>query len=190
MRRTSAWLIGMAVATLPLPAMAGGLPPFLTPQHAIEPPRGFVSMCEAQPDMCVSPAATHLAVSDTAIDLLREVNYRVNRHVRQVSDQTRFARSDVWQPSGIDRGARGDCEDLALEKRKLLIEAGFPADRLFLALAYGQQGVGLHLVLVARTDREDVVLDSRSHTIQPWSAAPYTWIAMQRPEQPMAWFSV
>lgn len=190
MRRIGAWLTGMAIAAAPLPATAGGLAPFLTPQHAIEAPHGFVTMCRSQPDICALPTATQVAVSDAAIDLLRDVNYQVNRRVRQVSDQVRFARPDVWQASGIDRGARGDCEDLALEKRKLLIEAGFPADRLFLALAYGQRGIGLHLVLIARTDREDVVLDSRSRTIQPWSIAPYTWVAMQRPDQPMAWFSV
>lgn len=189
MQRTGRWLIGLAVAIAPLPATAS-ISSFLKPQHPIAAPYGFTAMCGAQPDACARPDSEGAAVPQDWEKLLRRVNRRVNRHVRQISDAARFARQDVWQASGIGRGAAGDCEDIALEKRKLLVEAGIPADRLFLAVAYGGGGVGLHLVLIARTDKGDVVLDSRSSGITPWSNAPYTWIAMQSADRPELWFSV
>jgi predicted transglutaminase-like cysteine proteinase len=180
----------LAALAAPLPASAAAIDSFLTPQQPIAAPNGFVAMCSAQPDSCTDVRVEVTAAPKRWETLLRRINRRVNRHVRQVSDETRFAQHDLWQASGIGRGAEGDCEDIALEKRKLLVDAGVPADRLFLALAYGRGGVGLHLVLIARTDRGDVVLDSRSSTITPWSNAPYTWIAMQSANRPGAWFSV
>lgn len=185
------WLIAVAALAAPLPAAAASIDPFLTPQQPIAAPNGFVAMCSAQPDACSDAGDTAATASPKRWEtLLRRINRRVNRHVRQVSDETRYAQHDLWRASGIGRGAAGDCEDIALEKRKLLVDAGVPADRLFLAVAYGRGGVGLHLVLLARTDAGDVVLDSRSATITPWSAAPYTWIAIQSARQPRLWFSV
>jgi predicted transglutaminase-like cysteine proteinase len=189
MRWTSIRLIGVAALMAPLPA-AAAIDPFLTPRQQIAAPNGFVVMCRTQADACSDVAGASTATADRWETLLRRVNRRVNRHVRQVSDVTRFGQRDLWRASGIARGAVGDCEDIALEKRRLLIAAGAPADRLFLAVAYGRGGVGLHLVLIARTERGDVVLDSRSSSITPWSNAPYTWIAMQSAIRPETWFSV
>lgn len=183
------WLIGFATMTAPLPATAA-TDPFLTPQHQISAPNGFTMMCNSQPQACADPSVNVAESSGHWETLLGRINRRVNRHVRQVSDAARFGQRDVWQASGINRGASGDCEDIALEKRKLLTEAGVPANRLFLALVYGRDGVGLHLVLIARTEQGDVVLDSRSSSITPWSNAPYTWIAMQSADRPDSWFSV
>jgi predicted transglutaminase-like cysteine proteinase len=189
MRWTGRWLIGCVALAVAMPATAA-TSPFLTPQRLIAAPNGFTAMCSTQPEACTQAHTPAIAAPRDWEKLLGRVNRQVNRHVRQVSDAARFARNDVWQASSIARGAAGDCEDLALEKRKLLIEAGVPAGRLFLAVAYGRAGVGLHLVLIARTDDGDVVLDSRSAAITPWSNAPYTWIAMQSADQPRLWFSV
>jgi len=185
----SKWAIGLAtlVAAMPATASTGR---FFMPQRPVAAPNGFVAMCAAQPDACNDVRVDSTLVSSDLEKLLRHVNRLVNRHVRQVSDAARFVRNDVWQASGIGRGATGDCEDIALEKRKLLVEAGVSPDRLFLAVAYGRGRGGLHLVLIARTDDGDVVLDSRSATIMPWSNAPYTWIAIQSADQPRLWFSV
>ena len=189
MRWARKGLIGLAMVVAPFPA-AASVHAFFQPQHQIEAPYGYTAMCSASPDACRNDGGHAATAPQDWEGLLRRINRQVNRHVRQISDTARFARKDVWQASGIGRGAAGDCEDIALEKRKLLLEAGIPADRLFLAVAYGRGGVGLHLVLIARTDDGDVVLDSRSATITPWSNAPYTWVAIQSAERPSLWFSV
>ena len=137
-RLNGTWLIAVAALAAHAPAAAASIAPFLTPQQPIAAPNGFVAMCSAQPDACsdagVSDAVA--AANPKRLEtLLRRVNRRVNRHVRQMSDEARFGRHDLWRASGMGRGAAGDCEDIAIEKRKLLVDAGVPADRLFLAVA-------------------------------------------------------
>lgn len=180
-------LMGLALAA---PAPAAAINPFLEPQKAIAPPTGYVAMCRTQPSACSAFAAITRAPPRDWEDSLGRINLQVNRHVRQVSDKMRFGQADVWQASGVGRGAAGDCEDIALEKRRLLIDAGAPPDHLLLAVAYGRSGVGLHLLLIARTEKGDFVLDSRTSTITPWSNAPYTWVAIQSPTSPDAWYSL
>jgi predicted transglutaminase-like cysteine proteinase len=121
--------------------------------------------------------------------LLQRINRLVNGRVRQRTDLEIYGQAEVWRRSGIGKGAAGDCEDLAIEKRFELADAGFPADRLSFAVVYAR-GIGLHTVLVARLSSGDYVLDSRSPYIQPWADAPYSWIALQSTEDPMAWHAV
>lgn len=121
------------------------------------------------------------------IALLKYVNRYVNRHVLQRSDLRTTGQADTWRPSGVAPGAVGDCEDIALEKQRELIQRGFSPTRLALAIAYSR-AAGLHAVLIARTDGGDVVLDSRSARLLQWHDAPYDWISIQSMDDPLKWF--
>ncbi|KTF68829.1 transglutaminase-like cysteine peptidase [Sphingomonas sp. HT-1] len=121
--------------------------------------------------------------------LLASVNRLVNSRVRQRTDLAAFGEGELWRRSGIGRGAVGDCEDLAIEKRLQLIDAGYPADRLFFAVVY-RRGLGLHTLLLARTDDGDMVLDSRSPYVRPWHEAGYDWISAQAPGEAGRWQTV
>jgi predicted transglutaminase-like cysteine proteinase len=84
---------------------------------------------------------------------------------------------------------RGDCEDYALMKRKLLIERGWPSSALLLTAALTPQG-DPHLVLTAVTDKGDYVLDSRTDILRTMSQTGYTYLSRQSPANPRAWVSV
>lgn len=118
--------------------------------------------------------------------LLRQINVRVNRIVRQATDLAIYGREEVWHASGAYDGAAGDCEDMALEKQAELITAGFPKSRLSLAVVYAP-AVGLHTVLVARTRDGDQVLDSRTPYLRPWYKSGYTWLSVQAFAGSKAW---
>jgi predicted transglutaminase-like cysteine proteinase len=118
--------------------------------------------------------------------LLRGINRAVNRGVRQQTDLATYGVDERWERPGTAKGAAGDCEDLALEKRARLVAAGFPEDRLFLAVVY-RTGIGLHTVLVARTDAGDVVLDSLSGRVRPWRRGAFSWLRVQAPGRPLDW---
>ena len=120
--------------------------------------------------------------------LVKDVNRRVNAAVRQRSDLQVYGTDEYWQPAGLDQ-AVGDCEDIALQKKVMLLEAGFPADRLFLAVVF-RSGVGLHTVLVARLDDGDVVLDSATRAVWGWQKTPYSWLRVQAPQRPREWYRV
>lgn len=131
-------------------------------------------------------AAPRRSGRSTSRDLLHTVNQRVNRSVLQRSDLAIFGVDEYWRAAGSARGAMGDCEDIALEKRKQLVAAGFAEERLFLAVVYKAR-VGLHTVLVARTDSGDMLLDSLSAKVRRWHDGGYSWLRIQRPGQPLHW---
>lgn len=118
--------------------------------------------------------------------LLARVNSYVNARVLQRSDMANYGSKEVWVRSGVGPSAVGDCEDIAIEKRYALIAEGFPPDRLAFAVVYSRAS-GLHTVLVARTDHDDVVLDSRKSRIAPWHQAHYSWVSVQSSDDPMVW---
>jgi len=118
--------------------------------------------------------------------ILAKINKHVNEHVHQKSDMATYGVPELWRPAGDGPHAVGDCEDLAIEKRIELISAHFPPERLFFAVVFAAN-VGLHTVLVARLDRGDVVLDSRTPYIEPWERSPYLWLAIEKPGQPQVW---
>lgn len=120
---------------------------------------------------------------------LRRMNRFVNQRVRQRTDEQMYGRGEVWRRSGTGRGAQGDCEDLAIEKRLGLIARDFPPDRLFFAVVY-RGDIGLHTILIARLADGDYVLDSLSPYVVVWSKAPYSWISVQAPGHPSKWFSI
>jgi len=121
--------------------------------------------------------------------LARAINASVNRRVIQQTDQSLYGQAELWRPAGQQPGARGDCEDIALEKRLELLAAGFPADRLFMAIAR-HPTAGLHAVLVARLDSGDVVLDNRAPGLAPWANTAYDWLIAQSPQDPARWYAI
>jgi predicted transglutaminase-like cysteine proteinase len=117
------------------------------------------------------------------------VNSWVNGHVVQRTDIENYHVDELWRRSGIERGATGDCEDIAIEKRYQLVDAGFSPERLSFAVVY-QRSTGFHTVLIARTTRGDHVLDSRSGFVTIWNKTPYSWISVQSTQDPMVWRTV
>ena len=120
------------------------------------------------------------------VRMLKDINRLVNSRVRQATDMQLFGIDELWRPTGLDRMAVGDCEDFAIEKRILLLERGYPAKDLFFAVAF-RPDIGLHAVLVARTQAGDMVLDNRSARVSLWSKIDYVWIKRQSGDNPSAW---
>lgn len=118
--------------------------------------------------------------------LVRAINREVNRQVVPVPDIASHGVEEEWdRPGRVGRPA-GDCEDYAIEKRMRLVEAGFPADRLFYAVVY-RANFGLHTVLVARLSDGDYVLDSANPQVLPWTRVRYSWLRVQSTTNPYLW---
>ncbi len=144
---------------------------------------------EPAPAPVSDAAPTARPVDDAArMDMLNRVNRYVNGGVIQRLDAS-VNGDDDWRRSGVGQGARGDCKDIAVEKRLELIQQGFPASALFYAIGF-REDIGLHAVLIAHTEAGDMVLDSRSPYIVSWSQAPYLWVKRQSSEDPRVWSMV
>lgn len=151
-------------------------------------PPGFVGFCGRAPVECSGGTDTPSDVDMTAERwlALNEVNDYVNRTVARIDDRTNYGVRDFWTFPN-ERG--GDCEDLALEKRRMLIERGWPVDSLLLATAKWWWPDEDHVALIVVAGGEEYVLDSASPYILPRRRSGYVWLARQSRYRPFLWVS-
>jgi predicted transglutaminase-like cysteine proteinase len=138
------------------------------------PTHAWMRFCDSHPHECrvdlSQPARISLNPQVWAI--LMQVNERVNSSILAVTDQDHWGIIDRWDYP--DDGL-GDCEDIQLLKRKLLVGAGLPKRAMRMAAVIDEQGQG-HAVLMVLTDHGDFILDNKRNAILPWRRTGYTFI--------------
>jgi predicted transglutaminase-like cysteine proteinase len=177
---------GVRLASLE-PAMSAdrdGQPLFLTAHSDAIPPKGFDGVCERYAWACSTQRG--MMSDEEALRLAARINRRVNARIRAVPDYEVYGVRERWTLP--DRGA-GDCEDFALLKKKLLIEAGLPGSMLLLATGFNRQAEP-HAVLVLRLQAGDVILDNLTSAAKPWRETGYTFLKIQSPDDPRVWSAV
>ncbi len=148
-------------------------------------PFAHVRFCVKNPSEC---QASEAEVSEVATPSMEEelvaVNRAINRRVKQIKDNTDDF-GDSWK---VAQNA-GDCEDIALAKRKELISKGWPSRALRIAVTKTRGGEG-HAVLVVRTSQGDLVLDNRHDGVKMWKSTDLTWLKIQSAENPRLWLAL
>jgi predicted transglutaminase-like cysteine proteinase len=105
--------------------------------------------------------AARIALTPERMSELRQINSHVNSTIVEVSDMEQYGREDVWT---LPKSGKGDCEDFALLKRKLLLQRGWPASAL--SISVGTTSLGEpHAVLVVSTASGELVLDNLTSSI-------------------------
>ena len=151
-----------------------------------QPPYGFVRFCDQNPKACQAQGtggrfeATPERLSD-----LDEVNRIVNRSVEPATDAEIYGISEYWTLPG----QKGDCEDYALLKQKVLIGRGWPSASLLLTVVRDEKGEG-HAVLTARTSQGDFILDNKSDDVRLWTRSSYQFVMRQSYLDPKVWVSL
>lgn len=152
-----------------------------TYQHTA-PPFGYVAFCLKTPSAC-SGGTDYPAPVELTPEIWRQL-VQVNDYVNALPQ--RMETAEDWRYAN-EFG--GDCEDLALLKQKLLMQAGWPESASRLAVVEEWSGT-LHVVLVLETTRGEFVLDNKSWEILPWLEAPYKWRKIQSRERPYVWLNM
>lgn len=164
----------------------------------VVPPFGYIGFCLRNPEDCQSQASSlKVAAFETKLEppvhltddkwlQLNHVNDFVNRTVLPVDDLALHDRAEWWS---YPTASGGDCEDFAMQKRKLLIARGWPANTLLLTVAKQWDGAG-HAVLIAVTDRGEYVLDNQNWKVTLWHEAPYQWVKRQSRHHPYVWVNL
>lgn len=155
---------------------------FLQAKMTISAPSAARQLC-AKYDWACSTSGNTTALTQSDVSLVRDINIRINRQIREVSDQSQYRRTDYWT---LPASLRGDCEDIALLKKKELIKAGIAPERLLMATVLDRNKQG-HAVLIFRTGSGDYVLDNLTNKIKPWKSTGYTFLRMQNPDAPRKW---
>ena len=122
-----------------------------------------------------------------AVARLEAVNRAVNEAITPTRDIAATGAWDRWSlPLAVDDAVLGDCEDYAIEKRRRLIDAGWPPEALRLAVATSR-ATGVHAALVAMTEEGDFVLDNLVDEVRPWAQTDYVWLKRQAGADPREW---
>lgn len=136
-----------------------------------------------------APVYPQVRLTPAQYEVLRKINGFVNRAIIPETDADQYHMDDYWVAPGVQPGARGDCEDYALEKRRLLLAQGFPAAAMSLAIVSLPEEKN-HVVLIVTTTDGDYVLDNLSSSVNDWRQAHYSWIVRQGPDDDLNWFSL
>ncbi|MCZ8271646.1 MAG: transglutaminase-like cysteine peptidase [Beijerinckiaceae bacterium] len=152
------------------------------------PPIGWVQFCQDNAGECVSRtmAPATITLTETSWRRIVKINADVNREIHAITDQEHWGAPEVWS---YPNDGKGDCEDYVLEKRRRLVEAGFPLNALLITVVRDLKGDG-HAVLTVKTDRGDFVLDNQVGKIVAWKETGYRFIKRQSDENPMRWVSL
>lgn len=149
-------------------------------------PIGAVQFCRTHPGECRRRgAASAVKLDRHRWDELVAVNAHVNAAIAPVTDADLYGAEEVWTLPAD----RGDCEDYVLLKRRLLIERGWPSGALLVTVVFDEVGDG-HAVLVARTDRGELVLDNKVEAIRLWHETVYRYVKRQSSSDPKGWVAV
>ena len=131
------------------------------------PPFGHTVFCLNYPTECERSARSELwDYSRLRYDELDDINRRINTRIvpeRQHSDRVY---DTLWRVNP----SSGDCNDYAVTKRHELLRKGWPSSSLLLAevvLKTGQH----HLVLIARMNGIEFVLDNLNYQLTPLDVA-------------------
>jgi predicted transglutaminase-like cysteine proteinase len=187
----------MIAASLAAMAMANSVPAygflarpviFAALGAVTKPPSGWLQFCSDNPAEC-RPAAEGLRDVVLTPDLLQQlfsINAYVNDRVKWTSDAELYGKTEHWA-FPLDRG---DCEDIVLEKRRLLANAGWPLSTLLITTVEDRTAKSqLHAVLTVRTDRGELILDNQTPEILFWYETSYQYLTRQSPADPNVWVS-
>jgi len=150
-------------------------------------PIGHYEFCQKNRSECEikSRSATAPRVTDHGWEVIREVNTAVNREITPMTDIDLFGKEEVWTYPG----AAGDCEDIALVKRKRLMQKGFSASDLLITVVRKADGEG-HAVLTVRTAQGDFILDNLESDVKLWTKTPYRFLKRQASFNTGRWVTI
>jgi predicted transglutaminase-like cysteine proteinase len=76
-----------------------------------------------------------------------------------------------------------------LQKRRMLLKAGWPRSALLITVVRDQKGDG-HAVLTVKTNRGEYILDNQRDQILPWNKTGYHFVKRQSQSDPNTWVSL
>ena len=177
------------------PAAAGGLTPIDFSNSAFAPMTGTTSIPIGAADFCRRDGAACMPnkavvqaemLTQASWNQLIAVNDAVNREVVPETDQDNYHQVEYWT---YPADGHGDCEDIALEKQRELIAAGWDPSTLLMTVVREADGNG-HAVLMVRTDRGDLILDNQNGKVLLWKDTPYDFIKRQSQADAGKWVAL
>ncbi len=177
-----------ALLAAPTASMAQERAAFIAVGAVTTPPIGWAEFCIEYAPECDTRRSLprDVALSTRAWAELKRINVAVNTSVKPMTDMDHWVVVERWN---YPDDGYGDCEDYALQKRKLLMAAGWPREALLMTVVRDQNGNG-HAVLTVKTDRGEYVLDNQTNDVLLWADTGYRFVKRQSQSDPNVWVSL
>src|SRR5208282_5314738 len=178
-------LMFLAAATA---SMAQERPLFISAGDSTRAPIGWIEFCTETPRECAGRPTQprDIVLTTQAWKDLERINLWVNTHVKPMTDMEHWGVVEKW--SYPDDGY-GDCEDYVLQKRRMLIQAGWPREALLITVVRDKHGEG-HAILTVKTDKGEFILDNQNDQILLWSDTGYRFVKRQSQSDPNVWIAL
>lgn len=137
----------------------------------------YADFCIRHPRECDLTGPPVVRFHTDLINKIESTNVAVNLEIEFMSDINQYNEEDYW---ALPISGYGDCEDLALEKRSRLVDAGVPSAALRLAFVSHKRLLNSHCILTVETSQGTYVLDSYSNAVSRWDQIPYNFEARER----------
>jgi predicted transglutaminase-like cysteine proteinase len=151
-----------------LPSGGGPLEKWLTVLRQWKHEKGAVGACSNDPSQCSTPGARRFVELVGAAKTLSgraqlgEVNRAVNLAISPASDFAMHGLVDVWSsPLATLASGSGDCEDYAIVKFAVLLEAGVSPENVRLMIVRDTIRYEDHAIVAVRHEDQWLTLDNR-----------------------------
>jgi predicted transglutaminase-like cysteine proteinase len=177
-----------ALLAAPTAGMAQERAAFIAVGAVTMPPIGWAEFCIEYAPECDTKSSLprDVALSTRAWAELKRINVAVNTDVKPMTDMDHWGVVERWN---YPDDGYGDCEDYALQKRKLLMAAGWPREALLMTVVRDTNGNG-HAILTVKTDRGEYVLDNQTNDVLLWTDTGYRFVKRQSQSDPNVWVSL
>jgi predicted transglutaminase-like cysteine proteinase len=151
-------------------------------------PIGWIEFCTENASDCrgSTSAPRDIVLTQTAWRDLQRVNQWVNENVKPMTDMEHWGVVEKWS---YPTDGYGDCEDYVLQKRKMLIDAGWPREALLITVVRDKKGDG-HAVLTVKTDKGEFILDNQNEQVLVWNETGYRFVKRQSQNDVNVWVSL
>jgi predicted transglutaminase-like cysteine proteinase len=149
------------------------------------PPIGWVEFCVEYKSECATKASAprDIVLTEKTWSDLIKVNNWVNDSIKAITDVDHWGVVERWN---MGEDGYGDCEDYALLKRKMLMQAGWPREALLMTVVRDKKGEG-HAVLTVKTNRGEFILDNQEAEVLDWTKTGYKFVKRQSQADQNAW---
>jgi predicted transglutaminase-like cysteine proteinase len=187
-RGAAAGIVTLALIGAPAMSAAADRQLFITIGEVTRPPIGWIEFCvEYDPECKTKPSLPRdVVLSAEAWKDLQRINLWVNTHVKPMTDMDHWGVVERWN---YPDDGYGDCEDYVLQKRRMLMQAGWPREALLITVVRDRAGDG-HAVLTVKTDRGELILDNQTDDILLWSDTGYRFVKRQSQSDPNVWVAL
>jgi predicted transglutaminase-like cysteine proteinase len=181
-------ILMLMLVVCPTTGVTQNRPPFAAVSGEARPPIGWVQFCVEYDPECKTKSSTprDVVLTNRTWAYLVRVNHWVNANIRPMTDLKHWGVVERWN---YPDDGYGDCEDYVLEKRRMLMAAGWPREALLITVVRDENDDG-HAVLTVATDKGEFILDNQRDDILLWSRTGYRFVKRQSQSDPNVWVSL